>query len=101
VVVKRGAKKQGWPDYPGELEKVDIKPNFGFFTVIVTPFIPKLAAWFDPSHDSLLVGAQLERYYKGAKIILVRARAASATSAANKTACGIGVAAVGLLAAIL
>src|ERR1700683_550929 len=85
VVVKRGVRKLSWADYPGELEKVDIKPNFGFFTVIVTPFIPKLAAWFDPSHDSLLVGAQLERYYKGAKIILVRARLADATSAANRS----------------
>lgn len=84
VAVKRQAHKQIWQDYPGELEKVDIKPNFGFFTIIVTPFIPKLAAWFDPSRDSLLVGAQLERYYKGAKIILVRARSSDATSAANQ-----------------
>jgi len=88
VQMKRVTQKQTWSEYPGELEKIDIKPNFGFFTIIVAPFVPKLAAWFDPSRDFLLVGAQLQRYYRGAKIILVRARRADATSepgsAANK-----------------
>jgi len=68
---------QTWVEYPGELEQVDIKPNFGFWTVVIQPFIPKLAAWFDPSQQTLLVGAQLQRFYKGAKIILVRKREAS------------------------
>ena len=67
---------QSWVEYPGDLERVDIKPNFGFWTLVVQPFIPKLAAWFDPSQNSLLVGAVLQRYYKGAKIILVRKREA-------------------------
>jgi hypothetical protein len=65
-----------WADYPGELDKVEVKANFGFWTVVIQPFIPKLAAWFDPSQRMLLVGAQLQRYYKGAKIVLVRKREA-------------------------
>jgi hypothetical protein len=65
-----------WADYPGELEKVEVKANFGFWTVVIQPFIPKLAAWFDPSQRMLLVGAQLQRYYKGEKILLVRKREA-------------------------
>ena len=72
---------QAWREYPGELEKVDVRPNFGFWTVMITPFVPKLAAWFDPSQNMLLVGAQLERYYRGPKIILVRKREAALTKA--------------------
>ncbi len=81
VDVKLGARTQTWPEYPGDLEKIDIKPDFGFWTLVIQPFIPKLAAWFDPSQNMLLVGAQLQRYYKGAKIILVRKREASVTKA--------------------
>ncbi|HLI80804.1 MAG TPA: hypothetical protein VKV03_12525 [Candidatus Binataceae bacterium] len=76
VDVKPQAQPQTWADYPGELERTDIRANFGFWTVLIKPFIPKLAAWFDPSQNMLLVGAQLERYYKGPKIILVRKREA-------------------------
>lgn len=71
-----------WPDYPGELEKVDVKANLGFWTVIIQPFIPKLAAWFDPSEGMMLVGARLQRYYRGPKIILVRKREASVSRGA-------------------
>lgn len=74
-----------WTEYPGELEKIDIKPNFGFWTVVIQPFIPKLAAWFDPSQRMLLVGAQLQRFYKGEKIILVRKREASITKPPTAT----------------
>jgi hypothetical protein len=81
VDIKLGSHAQTWPEYPGDLEKIDIKANFGFWTVVIQPFIPKLAAWFDPSQNMLLVGVQLQRYYKGEKIILVRKREASITKA--------------------
>ena len=81
VDVKLGARAQTWPEYPGDLEKIDIKANFGFWTVVIQPFIPKLAAWFDPSQNMLLVGVQLQRYYKGTKIILVRKREATISKA--------------------
>ncbi len=77
VDIKLESRAQTWPEYPGDLEKIDIKANFGFWTLVIQPFIPKLAAWFDPSQDMLLVGVQLQRYYKGAKIILLRKREAS------------------------
>jgi hypothetical protein len=77
VDVKPRPRTQSWVDYPGELERVDLEANFGFWTVVIEPFIPKLALWFDPSQDWLLVGAQSQRYYKGTKIILVRKREAS------------------------
>lgn len=84
VDVKPPPKSQTWAEYPGELEKVDVKPNLGFWTVVIQPFIPKLAAWFDPSQGALLVGAQLQRYYKGPKIILVRRRQAQIGKDANQ-----------------
>jgi len=84
VDVKPEAKPQAWPQYPGELIRTDIQPNFGFWTLVIKPFIPKLAAWFDPSQNMLLVGAQIERYYKGAKIILVRKREAPLASPGKK-----------------
>jgi len=84
VDAKREPLMQPWIHYPGgNLEKIDIKPNFGFFTVVIQPFIPKLAAWFDASQESLLVGAQLQRYYKGARIILARKREASISHGAS------------------
>ncbi len=81
VDVKLKPHPQTWIEYPGELEQIDIKPNFGFWTLVIQPFIPKLAAWFDPSQDMLLVGVQLQRFYKGTKIILVRKREASISKA--------------------
>ncbi len=80
VDVKPEAHMRPWVEYPGELEEIDVKANFGFWTLVIQPFIPKLAAWFDPSQNMLLVGAQLQRHYKGTKIILVRKREASITS---------------------
>ena len=56
VDIKLESRAQTWPEYPGDLEKIDIKANFGFWTLVIQPFIPKLAAWFDPSQDMLLVG---------------------------------------------
>ena len=93
VDIARPAQATVWPNYPGQLEKIDITPNFGFWTVVIQPFIPKLAAWFEPSRDSLLVGAQLQRYYKGPKIILVRSREASLSidAAAKKSPSVAGV----------
>jgi len=86
VDVKPHSRTQTWVEYPGDLERIDIKANFGFWTIVIQPFIPKLAAWFDPSQDMLLVGAQLQRYYKGTKIILVRKREASISRSASDQA---------------
>ena len=77
VDVKTEAKPQSWPEYPGDLERADIRANLGFWTIMIKPFLPKLAAWFDPAQNMLLVGAQTQRYYKGQKIILVRKRDAA------------------------
>lgn len=83
VEIQSQPQTEAWAYYPGDLQKIDIQADFGFWNILIRPFIPKLAAWFDPSNRWLLVGAQLERYYRGPKIILVRARDASALGAAD------------------
>ena len=84
VDVKPQATPDSWPEYPGELQRADIRANLGFWTVMIKPFLPKLAAWFDPSQNMRLVGAQLQRYYKGQKIILVRKREAAISTPDQK-----------------
>lgn len=68
-----------WVHHPAApLEQVDVKPDFGFWNFVVMPFIPKLAAWFDPGDRWSIVGAQLQRYYRGPNIIMVRSAPAAA-----------------------
>jgi hypothetical protein len=63
------------PGYlPGAIE-IEAKPDFGWLDFIVAPFVPKLRAWFDPGRDFEFVGARLERYYRGPRILMVTARA--------------------------
>ncbi|HVN29019.1 MAG TPA: hypothetical protein VMT64_11060 [Candidatus Binataceae bacterium] len=76
VEVAQESAAHSWSEYPGELEKIDVKPDFGFWTMVIERFIPKLAVWFDPAQGTLLVGARLQRYYRGPKIIMVRKKEA-------------------------
>jgi hypothetical protein len=61
-----------WRYHAGELVKVGLKPNFGWWTILVTPFLPKPEVWFDPTQDWSFVGGKLSRYYEGPKVMLVR-----------------------------
>ncbi len=83
IAVIPASKRVTWPPYPGALERIDVTPDFGFWTVLVKPFIPKLAAWFDGSNRWLLVRTQLERYYRGPKIILMRTPEVGAPASAD------------------
>ena len=61
-----------WALYPGELVKVNIRPDFGLWSLLIRPFFPKLYAWFDPSSDWNYVGTAITRYYRGPQIVMVR-----------------------------
>ncbi|MBF6560953.1 MAG: hypothetical protein IVW56_11735 [Candidatus Binataceae bacterium] len=62
-----------WPYYPGGLVQTDVKPDFGWLNLIVAPFLPEIRAWFDPADDWYFVGGSTSRYYKGIKLMMVRA----------------------------
>lgn len=74
-----------WPYAPSPVVKVDLQPDFGWINAIIAPFLPSVAAWFDPSRQWYLVGVASARYYKGPKILMVgdtlRTRQASGASA--------------------
>ena len=63
-----------WPYYPGNLVRVDVKPDFGWINVVIAPFLPQIRAWFDPADGWFFVGGESARYYKGTKYLMVRAR---------------------------
>jgi hypothetical protein len=62
-----------WQHYPGALIRVDIKPDFGWLSYVIAPFVPEMHAWFAQADSFSFVGAQFSRFYKGPEIILTRA----------------------------
>ena len=61
-----------WPMYPGKLTQLEMKPDLGWLTPLVSPFLPKVYGWFDPSNAFNYVGGQFDRYYKGRHVLMVR-----------------------------
>jgi hypothetical protein len=62
-----------WVHFPGEVVRVDIKPDFGWLNFVAALFVPEIHAWFSPPDDWRFVGAQFTRFYKGPEIILALA----------------------------
>ncbi len=63
-----------WAAWGAEAIRVEVRPDFGWFNVIVAAFVPKLHAWFDPNDGFAFVGDEGARYYKGPRIMLVKTR---------------------------
>jgi len=61
-----------WPKYPGQLVKMEMKPDLGWLNVLVAPFIPRVYGWFDPANAFNYVGGQFDRFYKGRHVLMVR-----------------------------
>jgi len=62
-----------WAHFPGEVVRVDIKPDFGWLNFVAALFVPEIHAWFSPSDDWRFVGGKFTRFYKGPEIILALA----------------------------
>jgi hypothetical protein len=62
-----------WPYYKGDLVRVDVRPYFGAFDILIRAFVPHLQAWFDPITRWDFVGANMTRYYRGPEILMVKA----------------------------
>ncbi len=70
-----------WPYYRGDLVRVDVRPYFGVFDVLIRAFVPDLKSWFDPTNNWEFVGAQMARYFKGPAIIMAKAPPSAQTPA--------------------
>jgi len=75
ISVSVPTEREEWAMYPGHLVKLELEPDFGWLTVLITPFLPRIFAWFDPNDNWNYVGARYDRYYKGPHIVTVRDRA--------------------------
>jgi hypothetical protein len=69
-----------WPYSRDDVVKVAIQPDFGWITAIIAPFLPSVAAWFDPSRDWQLTGVESARYFKGPRILMVGEPSLSASA---------------------
>jgi len=70
-----------WPLYRGDALKVVLKPKFGWWDIIIRPFLPQFHAWFDPSRQFRLVGAEFARFYRGPEIIMAETPLSAPASA--------------------
>jgi hypothetical protein len=70
-----------WAVYGGETTRVEVRPDFGWLNLIVSTFVPKLYARFDPNDGYAFVGDETSRYYKGPRIMLVKKRDGSSAAA--------------------
>jgi len=61
-----------WASYTGNLVKMKVRPDFGWLTLLASPFLPKFYEWFDSSQDWRYLGGTTERFYKGPFVELVR-----------------------------
>ncbi|MDB5108644.1 MAG: hypothetical protein JWM69_1585 [Candidatus Binatus sp.] len=64
-----------WVPYAHTALRMELRPNLGWYNVIISPFLPRLSAWFDPKDQWNFVGSEAARYYKGPKIMLVKSSA--------------------------
>jgi hypothetical protein len=61
-----------WSHYPGQTVEVDVKPDLGWLGSVLSPLLPQLKAWFDPSDNWAFAGGEFSRYFRGPRIMLVR-----------------------------
>jgi len=71
ISVSVPTQREEWPMYPGKLVKLELQPDFGWLSILITPFLPKIYAWFDPNDNWNYLGALYDRYYKGPHILTV------------------------------
>jgi hypothetical protein len=60
-----------WPFGSTLVVKVDLQPDFGWINAIIAPFLPSVAAWFEPARQWKLAGVESARYFEGPKILMV------------------------------
>ena len=61
-----------WPLYPGDLVRLDMRPNLGRLNLLLAPFMPTMDAWFNPNDNWNYVGGEFDRYFLGPHVLTVR-----------------------------
>jgi len=61
-----------WLLYPGELVRLDMRPNLGPLNLLLAPFMPTMDAWFNPNDNWDYVGGEFDRYFRGPHVLTVR-----------------------------
>jgi len=67
------ASRVKWGMHSGQLVQLVIQPNFGWLDFLLAPFTSKMRAWVDPDDSWNYVGGLYDRFYKGPRILAVRA----------------------------
>lgn len=65
-------RSESWPLYPGNLIRLDMRPDLGVLNLIVAPFMPTMDAWFNPDDNWNYVGGEFDRYFRGPHVLTVR-----------------------------
>jgi hypothetical protein len=72
VAVTVPDRAERWPFYPGDLIRLDLRPDLGAgLNLVIAPFLPKTAAWFDPHDNWKYVGGEFNRYFGGPHVFQV------------------------------
>ena len=58
--------------YPGDLFRLDMRPDLGALNLLIAPFLPTMDAWFNPNDNWNYVGGEFDRYFRGPHVMTVR-----------------------------
>lgn len=65
-------RSERWPLYPGDLFRLDMRPDLGALNLLIAPFLPTMDAWFNPNDNWNYVGGEFDRYFRGPHVMTVR-----------------------------
>ena len=72
VAASVSERAERWPFYPGDLIRLDLRPDLGAgLNLVIAPFLPKTEAWFDPQDNWKYVGGEFTRYFGGPHVFQV------------------------------
>jgi hypothetical protein len=65
-------RSERWALYPGNLVRLDMRPDLGVMSILIAPFLPTMDAWFNPNDNWNYVGGEFDRYFRGPHVLTVR-----------------------------
>jgi hypothetical protein len=65
-------RSERWLLYPGDLFRLDMRPDLGALNLLIAPFLPTMDAWFNPHDNWNYVGGEFDRYFRGPHVLTVR-----------------------------